>query len=249
MEDYNNYINTAQSLNDIMGNRDWYYKASFDKANRKTITSSRGPGLELGLEFISSLKRILPNIKLTTDVHDCSQVERLVGYVDLIQIPAFLCRQTDLLVECGKYFNIVNVKRGQWVSPKDTAYFASKIKSKNNKATVWITDRGTMFGYDKLLVDFDAASEIRNHCDKVLLDCTHSTQVRDGQKTGGNRALAEKYLLASSVFNYGGVFAEVHGNPPTAISDSDSQIYLSRISGLIKLREKLVNDLSNSIIE
>lgn len=239
IEDYDNYINTAIQLQSTMGNRRWYYKASFDKANRKNLNNKRGPGLKASIELMSELKKLIPTIKLITDVHECHQVEQLAGIVDVIQIPAFLCRQTDLLIECGKHFDIVNIKRGQWLTPSDTAHFSDKIRLYNNDVKVWITERGTFFGYNRLIVDFNAASEMKNYCDHVILDCTHSTQIGMAANTGGDRTLAEKYLLASFIFDYDGIFAETHQNPPMAISDSDSQIYLNRIVKLIALREKL----------
>jgi 2-dehydro-3-deoxyphosphooctonate aldolase (KDO 8-P synthase) len=215
-ENKNLYIETGLFLAELMHERNWYYKASFDKANRTAIHGGRGPGLQETIAWAKELKEIEPSIKLTTDVHETHQVGELVGYFDLIQIPAFLCRQTDLLVECGKNFDFINVKKG-----------------------LWLTERGTTFGYGNLTVDFGAATFYRKHFDRVILDCTHSTQQKKGDFTGGDRTLAEKFMLASLAFDYNGIFAETHPNPPEAVSDGDCQIFLNRMPDLIKKYDQL----------
>lgn len=235
------YFSEGEELIKIMDGKRWLYKASFDKANRTSTTGQRGYGLERSLDIFQEFKQKHPDIQLTTDIHECWQAERLKGIIDVIQIPAFLCRQTDLLIECGKHFNIVNVKKGQWISPESALHFIGKVRKQNPTAEVWITERGSQFGYEQLLVDFGAADELRNHFDKVILDCTHSTQCRKSKSafTGGNRSLAERFLLASLAFSYNGIFAEVHPNPTAAISDADCQIYLKRLPRLLALYDKL----------
>jgi 2-dehydro-3-deoxyphosphooctonate aldolase (KDO 8-P synthase) len=240
MEDEKMYIETASALSEIMKGRDWYYKASFDKANRTAIHGRRGPGMSKGIEMLKKVKRELPDVRFTTDIHETNQVAQLRGLVDVIQVPAFLCRQTDLLVECGKHFKIVHVKKGQWISPEATKHFAGKIRSHNPDAEVWITERGSQFGYEQLIVDFGAAEEMRDYCDRLILDCTHSTQRKKGDFTGGSRDLAAKYMLAAPIFEYNGIFAEVHPEPPVAYSDADCQIYLRDWSRLLHKFDRIV---------
>lgn len=242
------YINTAKHLYEFMGNRDWYYKSSFDKANRTSVDGERGLGLDASIALFKEVKQIFPNIKLTTDVHEVWQVENLIGIVDAIQIPAFLCRQTDLIVECAKYFEIVNIKKGQWIGPNNLAKSIDKIKNTNADCEAWITDRGSNFGYDKLIVDFTIVEELKRYYDKVILDCTHSVQ-RSKVVYGiqGDRKLAEKYLLSSIIFEYDGAFAEVHPYPSEAISDSDCQIFLKKVKSLIEKHEAIGKVLNESV--
>lgn len=239
MENETIYLQTAEQLSKIMEGRDWYYKASFDKANRTALQGRRGPGFSDGIKLMEEAKKRFPHLKLTTDVHETCQVKELVGHIDVIQVPAFLCRQTDLLTECGRHFGIVHVKKGQWISPEATKHFAGKIRSARGNAEVWITERGTYHGYEQLLVDFSAVEEMSSHCERVFLDCTHSTQKRKGDFTGGDRELAAKYLLAAPIFGYTGIFAEVHPNPPTAVSDADCQIYLKDWARLLCKYDKI----------
>ncbi len=218
-----------------MQERDWYYKASFDKANRSAVSAKRGPGLDSGLQIFRDFKQQYPNIRLLTDIHECYQAELLAPYIDCIQIPAFLCRQTDLLLECALHFNRINIKKGQWVSPENIVHAADKVRSKNQLAEVWLCERGTQFGFDRVVVDFRSVDLFARVFDKVVLDCTHSTQstTADGRTTG-NRGLAEKFLLASSLFGYSGVFAEVHPRPTLALSDPDCQIEIARLPNLLR---------------
>ena len=218
-----------------MDSRDWYFKASFDKANRTSTTGLRGPGLRAGLEIFERFKRDFPDVKLLTDVHECSQVESLAAVVDCIQIPAFLCRQTDLLVECARYFSRINIKKGQWISPINILSAAEKVKQVNPAAEVWLCERGTQLGYERLIVDFRNVELFQSVFDRVVLDCTHSTQFITGDgRTSGDRLLAEKYFKSAPIFGYGGIFAEVHENPKSALSDADCQIEMSRLPKLLE---------------
>ena len=228
------YLSVGKHLTGLMEGRDWYLKASFDKANRSSIDGKRGPGLEESIEIFREAKRQLPGVKLTTDVHEPWQVEKLAGLIDCIQVPAFLCRQTDLIVECARHFPVVNIKKGQWMSPQNMVKGVDKIKNVNPDAQAWITERGTQFGYTQLIVDFAAVQVLRQHYDKVILDCTHSTQrLKPNGRTGGNRTLAQRYFLTAGIFGYDGLFAECHPNPAQAISDGDSQIPLDKIEDLL----------------
>jgi len=238
------YWSVAESLDGLLQGQSWFYKASFDKANRTSVSGERGPGLEQAKEWFEQIRQDIPGIRLTTDVHEVSQVKALAELVDCIQIPAFLCRQTDLLVEAGAHFPIVNVKKGQWINPAQAREFVGKVRAKNAQAEVWLTERGTFFGYDRLVVDFSTATEFSEIFDHVFLDCTHSTQRAKGAFTGGNRELAKHYFLAAPIFGYDGVFAEVHPNPDKAISDADSQIDLADLSTLLE-RHCQIQDLSS----
>ena len=245
IESCSNFLASAEFLVPCMAGRRWYLKGSFDKANRTSITGSRGPLLPQAIEVFAEVKKRYPHVLLMTDVHETSQVERLVGVVDAIQIPAFLCRQTDLLVECGVHFDCVNVKKGQFVDPSQTAFFAEKVRSRSPKTRVWICDRGTTFGYGNLVLDFRAAGIMKDFCDELILDCTHSTQCKKGDFTSGDRELAERFMMASAAFEYTGLFLETHLDPPNAISDADCQIEMQRLPGLLARFDAVESILSN----
>ncbi len=234
------YFEVAENLNKFMGDRYWFYKGSFDKANRTSLYGDRGVGLEESLKIFEEIKTSFPNIKLTTDVHETWQVEKLAPYIDAIQIPAFLCRQTDLIKECAKNFEIVNVKKGQWLGPNNVVESVDKIKDISPSTEAWICERGSSFGYDKLIVDLTIVDELKEHYDRVILDCTHSTQrSRKIYGTQGDRKLAERYLLSASIFNYDGVFAETHPRPKESASDGDCQIMLNGLQDLIEKSESI----------
>ncbi len=240
LENERMFTETGSYLNSIMKDRNWIYKASFDKANRSSIDGKRGVGIEKAVEIFQNFKKKFPNIKLTTDVHEVWQVEKFAGLIDVVQIPAFLCRQTDLIVECAKHFNVVNIKKGQWMSPQNMVKGVDKIKNVNPDAEAWITERGTQFGYTQLIVDFGGVDFLRKHFDSVILDTTHSTQrLKPNGRTGGDSKLAEKYMMAADIFGYDGIFAETHPNPPEAFSDGDSQMRLDHIAEAIKRAESI----------
>ena len=235
IESEENFREVANALYPIMQGKDWYLKGSFDKANRTSIHSNRGPGLDEGIRIMRSIKEDFPNIKIVTDIHETSQALPLSDVVDVIQIPAFLCRQTDLLVECAKHFNIINVKKGQWLSADAMKHAVTKIKEVNPNCEVWLTERGSNFGYDRLIVDFRGVDVMKEFADKVIFDCTHSTQMAGDGITGGSCKLAKQYSQAARIFEYDGVFVETHPDPENAISDSGSQVEL----------DWLVNNLKN----
>ena len=240
------YKDSGRFLFDLMKGRDFYFKASFDKANRTSISSPRGPGLELGIKWFREIKAELPGIKLITDIHLPEQAAALSGIVDAIQIPAFLCRQTDLLVAAAKHFDIINIKKGQWLSPEAMCQARDKVKQTNPNAQVWLTERGTFFGYERLVVDFGNVDFLRNNFDKVIIDCTHSTQRGKGNITGGDREFGKKILLAANIFGYQGIFAEVHPNPEKALSDADSQIKLDELPKLINKFDAIGEVIKNA---
>ena len=236
MESEELFLTSLQKISSIMSPQDeWYMKASFDKANRTSLHGARGPGLEYARGVWQKAREIHPDVKFITDVHEVHQVEQLAGLVDVIQIPAFLCRQTDLIVESAKHFNKINVKKGQWLGPNNLIKSVDKIKETNPDCESWICDRGSNFGYHDLFVNFGIVDELKEHYDKVILDCTHAIQrSRAVYGTQGDRSLAERYFVAADLFNYDGVFAETHPSPPDAASDGDCQLYLSDLSDLVR---------------
>ena len=215
------------------------FKASFDKANRTSISSYRSVGIKKGLEFLSEIKSKY-DLMVTTDVHETWQAEPCVGIIDVIQIPAFLCRQTELLVECGRLFSKVNIKKGQFMAPEDMEYAVEKVKSGNPNLKindVWVTERGTSFGYRNLVVDMRSIPIIRNFA-PCIFDVTHSTQ-RPGAlngSSGGDSKWAPFLARAAAAIGVNGFFIETHPNPSVALSDGPLMIPLKELS-------KLVHDL------
>lgn len=214
------------------------FKASFDKANRTSLKSFRGPGLELGLYYLKQIKDKY-NLLITTDVHETWQIEKVNKVVDIIQIPALLCRQTDLLVESGKTGKIVNIKKGQFMAPWDMKYAYEKAKVSGAKE-VWITERGYIFGYNNLVVDFRSFLIMKEFADKVIYDATHSIQLPSaGQgKSAGQREFAYPLAL-SAVLHVDGIFAEVHPNPDKALSDGPNMLPLSMLEKFVVNTYKL----------
>ena len=211
-------------------------------ANRTSITGGRGPGLNDSIEIWTELKRKFPKLRLTTDFHEVNQIAHLSHLIDVAQIPAFLCRQTDLICECAKVFKTINIKNGQWLRPNNLNVSIDKIKSTNPNCQAWITDRGSNFGYHDLFVNFGIVDELRKVYDKVILDCTHSTQgSRSVYGMQGDPELAKRYFQASTIFKYDGLFAELHPNPKESISDADCAIQLDEISALVEIQKAIRN--------
>ena len=211
-----------------------YFKASFDKANRTSIHSFRGPGLEKGLQQLAEIKRKY-GFPLLTDVHECYQVAAVGEVVDVIQIPAFLCRQTDLLVEAAKTGKIVNIKKAQFLSGKDMFYPVQKVRE-SGCDDVWLTERGNMFGYNNLIVDFRNIPDMFEFTSRVIMDCTHSVQRPGAGKgiTGGNREFVHPMALAAKAFGANGYFFEVHPDADHALSDAANSLYLSDLTKVIQ---------------
>lgn len=214
-------------------NIDIIFKASFDKANRTSISSYRGPGLEKGLQMLSDIKARY-GLRILTDIHESYQAAPVGKVVDVIQIPAFLCRQTDLLVSAAKTGKIVNIKKAQFLSGDDMKYPVQKVKESGNN-NVWLTERGNMYGYNNLAVDFRNISDMKKYSDTVIMDCTHSVQRPGaaGGKTGGNREFVPAMALAAKAFGATGYFFEVHPNPESALSDGPNMVYLSDLETII----------------
>jgi 2-dehydro-3-deoxyphosphooctonate aldolase (KDO 8-P synthase) len=242
------YLEICYYLVNLLGtNKNWYFKASFDKANRTSIHGGRGLGLEESLNIFSKVKKKYPNILLTTDVHNIEQVKVLANasVIDLIQIPAFLSRQTDLIVESAKHFPIVNIKKGQWLGPDNLIKSADKVKLINPDGQVWLTDRGSNFGFTKLINDFSIIDELKKVYDKVILDCTHSTQrSRKFYVTQGDPVLASRHFLTAPIYNYDGAFVETHPRPSLSPSDGDCMINLEKMDFLIKQQDIILNTIN-----
>ncbi len=215
-------------------NVELYFKASFDKANRTSIRSFRGPGLERGLQMLDDV-RTKYHLPLLTDIHESEQAARVGEVVDVLQIPAFLCRQTDLLVAAAKTGRIVNVKKAQFLSGVDMRFPVEKCREAGAKE-VWLTERGNMFGYNNLIVDFRNIPDMLAITDRVIMDCTHSVQ-RPGAAggcTGGDRQFVPAMAKAAQAFGANGFFFETHPSPDEALSDGPNMIALKDVEGVLK---------------
>lgn len=212
---------------------DIIFKASFDKANRTSISSFRGPGLERGLEMLANVKSKY-GLKLLTDIHESYQAEVVGQVVDVLQIPAFLCRQTDLLVAAAQTGKVVNIKKAQFLSGPDMKYPVEKAKEAG-AAEVWLTERGNTFGYNNLVVDFRNIPDMKEIVPTVIMDCTHSVQRPGamGGKTGGDRRFVPSMALAAKAFGATGYFFEVHPNPDKGLSDGPNMLELDKLESLI----------------
>lgn len=201
----------------------FFFKASFDKANRTSIHSFRGPGLKKGLTILYDLKKKY-DVAVTTDVHEVDQVTKVAEVVDVIQIPAFLCRQTDLLVAAGATGKPVNVKKGQFMDPANMGFVIDKVRSSGGEAPVWLTERGSCFGYDRLVVDFGGVVTMKDFGVPVIFDATHSVQMPGGgrQSTAGRRQHIPALGAAAVAAGCDGIFTEVHPDPDHALSDGSN---------------------------
>ena len=222
---------------------DYYFKASFDKANRSSLGGKRGIGIQKTLLDFTSMKDVIPDLKILTDVHSTEDIDAIQYYesripfrraVDVIQIPAFLCRQTDLIQEACKTNKIVNIKKGQFLAPWDVKGILSKTE--NARGEVWITERGTSFGYNNLVVDFNGIQWMLKNLDVPLVfDATHSTQKPggNGESSGGNRDYTPGLMRAANAIGVDNFFVEVHEDPPSAPSDGENMVYLKDLRGII----------------
>ncbi|MHA2621619.1 MAG: 3-deoxy-8-phosphooctulonate synthase [bacterium JZ-2024 1] len=209
------------------------FKASYDKANRSSGKSFRGPGLAEGLKILSAVKREF-GIPVTTDIHQPHEAESAASVADLLQIPAFLCRQTDLLIAAAATTRPVNVKKGQFMAPEEMANVVEKLQSAG-ATSILLTERGTCFGYHNLVVDFRGIAIMRSLGVPVIFDITHSLQSPGGRGTasGGDRRFARPLARAAAAVGVDGIFAEIHPRPESALSDPDTQIPLSEVRALI----------------
>ena len=213
---------------------DIIFKSSFDKANRTSISSYRGVGIEKGLQMLSDIKSKW-GLKTLTDIHEAWQAEAAGQVVDVLQIPAFLCRQTDLLVAAAKSGKTVNIKKAQFLSGVDMQYPYQKAME-SGATDVWLTERGNSFGYNNLVVDFRNIPDMLAISPRVIMDCTHSVQRPGaaGGKTGGNREYVPAMALAAKAFGANGYFFEVHPDPDNALSDGPNMLCLDNLENVVK---------------
>lgn len=213
---------------------DIIFKASFDKANRTSIHSFRGPGLEQGLMWLNDIKTKY-HLRVLTDIHESYQAAPVGEVADVIQIPAFLCRQTDLLAAAARTGRTVNIKKAQFLSGLDMQYPVEKAKEAG-AADIWLTERGNLYGYNNLVVDFRNIPDMKKFTPTVIMDCTHSVQRPGaaGGKTGGNREFVPAMALAAKAFGATGYFFEVHPYPDNALSDGPNMLYLNQLESVIQ---------------
>jgi 2-dehydro-3-deoxyphosphooctonate aldolase (KDO 8-P synthase) len=210
------------------------FKASYDKANRTSVNSFRGPGIDKGLKILSDIKAKY-GVPILSDVHSAKEAEIAGGVLDVIQIPAFLCRQTDIILEAAKTGKVINVKKGQFMAPWDTKFIVKKIASVENYKVI-LTERGVSFGYNNLVVDFRSIPVMKETGALVVFDATHSVQLPGGggSVSSGNREYVMPLARAAAAAGVDGLFFEVHPDPPRALSDSANSVYLSSFKDNLK---------------
>lgn len=236
IEDRERTLNIGRGIKEIAERLgiNYVFKASFDKANRSSYNSYRGPGLDEGLKILADIKHQL-NVPIVTDIHETIQAERVGEIADIIQIPAFLCRQTDLLKAAAKTGKVVNVKKGQFLSPNDMVNVVKKLEnSGTNKIT--LTERGASFGYNNLVVDMRSFPIMRSFGYPVIFDGTHSVQLPGGAETtsSGQREYVRYLVRGAMAVGVDGLFLEVHDNPKEALSDGANMVYLDKLEELLK---------------
>ena len=215
-------------------NLDIYFKASFDKANRTSLRSYRGPGLDKGLAMLEEVKKTY-SLPILTDIHESWQAKPVAEVADVLQIPAFLCRQTDLLVAAAKTSRTVNIKKAQFLSGNDMQFPVEKCRESGCQ-DIWLTERGNSFGYNNLVVDFRNIPDMLSFTPRVLMDCTHSVQ-RPGAAggcTGGDRRFVPAMALAAKAFGATGYFFEIHPHPEEALSDVPNMLRLSDFESVVE---------------
>jgi 2-dehydro-3-deoxyphosphooctonate aldolase (KDO 8-P synthase) len=229
-------LDTAETIKEITSklNIPFVFKASFDKANRSSIFSDRGPGLEKGLEILAKVKSEF-ELPVTSDIHDATQAELAGEVLDIIQIPAFLCRQTDLLVAAAKTNKVVNVKKGQFLAPWDMTNVVTKLKESGNES-ILLTERGSTFGYNNLVVDMRSLPTMRELGVPVVFDATHSVQIPggNGTTTGGKREFVPYLSRAAAAVGIDALFTEVHPDPDNALSDGPNMLKLESLEEFLK---------------
>lgn len=211
-----------------------YFKASFDKANRTSLGSYRGPGIDKGLAMLADIKEEF-GLPILTDIHESWQAQPVAEVADVLQIPAFLCRQTDLLLAAARTGRIVNVKKAQFLSGHDMKYPVEKCRE-GGTGEVWLTERGNMFGYNNLVVDFRNIADMLQYTPRVIMDCTHCVQRPGGAngKTGGDRRFVPSMALAARAFGANGYFFETHPDPDNALSDGPNMLYLDKLEDVVR---------------
>ena len=221
------------------------FKSSFDKANRTSVTSYRGPGIDEGLEILAEVKRVT-GLPIVTDIHHPEQAARVAEVADVLQIPAFLCRQTDLLVAAAKTGKVVNIKKGQFLAPWDMKNAVGKVRDSGNEQ-VWLTERGSTYGYNNLVVDMRSIAEMGKFDVPVVFDATHSVQLPGGLggASGGQREYVPILASAAVAAGASGVFIECHPDPEKALCDGPNSLSLDKVEGLLT-RLKRIWELNNA---
>ncbi len=241
IEDKSSTLKTAKALKDLTARLGipFVFKSSYDKANRTSLDSYRGPGLKKGLEILKEVKEKF-NLPVLSDVHCKEDLDLAAKVLDIIQIPAFLCRQTDILVRAAKTGKAVNVKKGQFLAPWDIAPIIKKIESSGNK-NILITERGVSFGYNNLVSDLRALAIMRDFGYPVIYDATHSVQLPGGKgsSSGGERRFVAGLSRAAAAFGCDGLFLEVHQNPDSAPCDGPNMISLKDLEVLLRQIKKI----------
>lgn len=239
----------AKQMKEICDRLDveYYFKASFDKANRTSISSFRGPGIEEGIKILKKVKDTYA-LKIVTDIHEPWQAEVVSDVVDIIQIPAFLCRQTDLLVAAAHTGKIINVKKAQFLAPWDMKNVVTKIEESGNR-NIMLCERGTSFGYNTLVVDMTGMQEMKKFGYPVVFDATHSVQKPGGRgnATGGNREYVEPLAKAAIAAGADALFFEVHPDPDNALSDGPNMVYLNEFEDMMKRILKVYEAVRDSV--
>jgi len=231
LDEVGDFVNAIQSKYPEFN---FVFKSSFDKANRTSNDSFRGPGLEKGMLWMSDLK-LKYGLKVTSDIHEAYQASPAGQVLDIIQIPAFLCRQTDLLKSACDTGKHVNVKKGQFLSGKDMKNVAHKLEGYGAES-FGLMERGNIFGYNNLIVDFTNILEMKKFCNQVIMDCTHSVQKPGGlgEKSGGDREYVPYMANAAKVFDVDGYFFEIHPDPDNALSDGPNMVKLENVEEIVK---------------
>ncbi len=241
-------LEVASKLKDICSRLEipFIFKSSFDKANRTSASSLRGVGIEKGLQILQRVKSEL-NLPIVTDVHESWQCPIVAEVVDILQIPAFLCRQTDLLVAAAETGRAVNVKKGQFLAPWDMRNVVDKLRSAGNER-IMVCERGSSFGYNNLVVDMTGLVEMRQFGVPVVFDATHSVQKPGGQGgvTGGNREMVPHLMRAALAVGVDAIFAEVHPDPDKAFSDAANQLRLSDVENILRQALEIDNIIKKS---
>jgi 2-dehydro-3-deoxyphosphooctonate aldolase (KDO 8-P synthase) len=245
IEDKKSTIDIAAALKEMTQeyNVEFIFKASFDKANRTSLGSFRGPGILKGLSILEEIKKKV-KVKVISDVHSLEQVKQAKDVLDIIQIPAFLCRQTDLVIEAAKTKKTINIKKGQFLAPQDMGHIVKKVEATGNR-DILLTERGTCFGYNNLVVDFRSFLIMKELGYPVIFDVTHSLQRPSaaGGISGGDSIFATRLAVAGIACGIDGIFMEVHPRPSKALCDKHTSLALSKIpmllKDIIKVREAL----------
>ncbi len=236
IEEEKNCCKLAEKINNIAvkANIPFIFKASYDKANRSSIKSYRGPGVEKGIKILSKIKKEI-GVPIISDVHCCNEIDIVQDVLDVIQIPAFLCRQTDLLLHAAKTGMPINIKKGQFLAPWDVEHIADKLLSTGNK-NIFFTERGTMFGYNNLVTDMRSIVIMKKMGFPVIFDATHSVQLPGGKgsTSDGQREMIEPLTNAAVSVGCDGLFVETHEKPEEALSDSATMLPLERLLPLLK---------------